>query len=94
MVMRLELRASGALGEQPEADTPSELSSFHGNVDGNLRLELGRSHRGEVCHRATDSETKVGQASMHSGGGACEYGDNRSSQDRCTRTYALQWPID
>jgi len=65
MVIRLKLRVSGASDEQPEADTPSELSSFHGNVDGNLGLEVGRSHRGEVCHRATDSEAKVGQVSMY-----------------------------
>lgn len=43
MVIRLELRVSGASDEQPEADTPSELSSFHGNMDGNLGLEVGRS---------------------------------------------------
>jgi hypothetical protein len=43
MVIRLKLRESGALGGQPEADIPSELSSFHGNVDGNLGLEVGLS---------------------------------------------------
>jgi hypothetical protein len=45
MVFRLELRVSGALGGRSEADVPSELSSFHGNVDGNLGLEVGRSQR-------------------------------------------------
>lgn len=45
MTFRLKLRVSGALGGRSEADALSELSSVHGNVDGNLGLEVGRSRR-------------------------------------------------
>jgi hypothetical protein len=73
-----------------KAGVPSELSSFTSDGDGGLRQEGRQNYRGQVCHRKTDRETKVGQASVCLEGGLHEDDDGRSSKVGVSRTCTWQ----